>query len=654
MEYINGRPGPYPEFDAPEGLVRGADRDGPCSRVPTWPSIGATYVATLGIAAALRARQVSGAGQRVTTSLLQGALAAACLNWQRVENPDAPLYWMWPVDSRSIEGLYECADGKWVHHWTVRPRWVLSAAEGDALSAAGLGTSFRDDPDRVSMESDGMLAGIFLHPQLAEAFKKFPSDEWVRAAEEAGLGITTVRSPGEALADKSFLADGCVVEVDDPEVGPIRHVGPLLEFSATPGSVAGPAPRSGQHTDEILADARSNPGDPAPTAASGQPLAHPLEGIRVLDLGLGVAGPFTGRALADLGADVIKINALHDKYWNGTHMGLGVNRGKRSIALNLKDPAGRQVLEKLLQGSDVITLNWRPGAAARLGLDYETLRERYPRLVYCNTRGYEKGPRSDLPGTDQNAAAMTGTEWEDGACDAGNPPLWSRSNMGDTGNALLAAIAIVTALYHRDKTGEGQAVSTSIVNAGLLHTSYAWIHADGSEADWGHVDGDQFGLSPYYRLYRCAAGEWVFLAAITTEAQAQLRALLPGTPGSDDDESVAAWLSSYFESTEAKEAFSSLDDRGVPIEVVDEGFCRNLFDDPEARRLNLVSETWSSSVGRFEDPGLLVNITPAEGVIQRGPCASGEQTRDLMHELGYSDAQIDAMVDGHAILDGAP
>ncbi len=654
MEFINRRPGPYPEFDGPEGLVRGADRDGPVFPRTPWPSVGAAYLATLGIAAALRARQVSGVGQRVTTSLFQGALAASCLNWQRVENPDAPLYWMWPIDSRSIEGLYECADGKWVHHWTVRPRWVLTVAEGDTLSTAGLDTSYRDDPDRVSMESDGMLAGIFLHPQLAEAFKKFPSDEWVRAAEEAGLGITTVRSPGEALADKSFLADGCVVEVDDPEEGPIRHAGPLLEFSATPGSVAGPAPRSGQHTEEILTETLSSAERPAPTWESSEALAHPLAGIRVLDLGLGVAGPFTGRALADLGADVIKINALHDKYWNGTHMGLGVNRGKRSIALNLKDPAGREALEKLLRTSDVITLNWRPGAAARLGLDYETLRERYPRLIYCNTRGYEKGPRSDLPGTDQNAAAMTGTEWEDGACNAGNPPLWSRSNMGDTGNALLAAIAITTALYHRDKTGEGQAVSTSIVNAGLLHTSYAWIRADGSEPDWGHVDGDQLGLSPYYRLYACALGKWVFLAALTTEARAQLRALVPGAPAADDDESVAAWLTSYFQSTVAKEAFSTLDEGGVPIEVVDEEFCRNLFDDPEARRLNLVSETWSSSVGRFEDPGLLVNIAPAAAVIQRGPCASGEQTRDLMLELGYSDAQIDAMVDGKAILDGAP
>jgi crotonobetainyl-CoA:carnitine CoA-transferase CaiB-like acyl-CoA transferase len=443
-----------------------------------------------------------------------------------------------------------------------------------------------------------------------------------------------------------------VVEVDDPEEGLILHVGPLLEFSATAGAVGGPAPRSGQHTEEVLAESLSVSARSDPGLVSQDSLAHPLAGIRVLDLGLGVAGPFTGRALADLGADVIKINALHDTYWNGTHMGLGTNRGKRSIALNLKNPSGREVLERLLQVSDVITLNWRPGAAARLGLDYESLRERHPALVYCNTRGYEKGPRSDLPGTDQNAAAMTGTEWEDGACAAGNPPLWSRSNMGDTGNALLAAIAITTALYHRDRTGEGQAVSTSIVNAGLLHTSHAWIHSDGRAPDWGQVDGDQFGLSPYYRLYRCALGEWVFLAAITSEARTALRTLLPSAPPAEDDESVVKWLGSYFGNTVAKEAFEALDDRGIPIEVVDEFFCRNLFDDPDAKRLNLISETRSSSVGRFEDPGLLVNISPSEAVIQRGPCACGEQTREILNELGYSGTLVEAMVESRAVMDG--
>ncbi len=650
MEFICGRPGPHPEFDAPEGLVRGTDRDGPIFPRTPWPSIGAAYFATLGIAAALRARQRSGLGQRVTTSLLQGVLGAACLNWQRVEDPDAPLYWMWPVDSRSIEGLYQCADGKWVHHWTLRPRWVLAAAEGEKLTAVEPDAAYRDDPDRVSMESDGLLTGIFLHPLLTAAFKKFPSDEWVRAAEEAGLGITTVRSPGEALADKSFLADGCVVEMDDPDEGRIQHAGPLLEFSATPGSVRGPAPRPGEHTDEVLGAAVSR-SKTSVVPLLAEDLPHPLAGIRVLDLGLGVAGPFTGRVLADLGADVIKVNALHDTYWSGTHMGLGTNRGKRSIALNLKNAAGRAVLDRLLEDADVLALNWRPGAAGRLGLDYESLRNRHPRLVYCNTRGYEKGPRSELPGTDQNAAAMTGTEWEDGACDAGNPPLWSRSNMGDTGNALLAAIAIAAALYHREKTGEGQAVSTSIVNAGLLHTSYAWIREDGTEADWGHVDAGQFGLSPYYRLYPCASGEWIFLAAVTPFEQERLFDLLPDSPDDDDAESLALWLGSYFEETDATEAFRVLDDGGVPIEIVDEEFCRNIFDDVEARRLNLVSETWSSAVGRFEDPGLLVNIRPAQPVIQRGPCACGQHTSEILRELGYSEDDITTMIDERAVLD---
>ncbi|HEY3833988.1 MAG TPA: CoA transferase, partial [Acidimicrobiia bacterium] len=347
MEFINGRPGPVPEFGAPDGLVRGADRDGPVFPGTPWPSIGAMYHAALGIAAALHVREITGLGQHVTTSLLQGALAAATLNWQRVEHPDAPLYWMWPVDARSIEGLYECADGRWVHHWTVRPAWVLASAEGDELREVELGTQYRDDPDRLGMEPDDLISGMFLHPLLAEAFAKFPSDEWVRAGARAGVGIALVRSPTEALADESFRADGCVVEVDDAEMGPIRHIGPALEFSATPGAVRGTAPRCGAHTDDVRAEAaRGFTPDETP-APRGGAIAHPLDGIRVIDLGLGVAGPFTGRALADLGADVIKIHALHDGFWTGTHMGLGTNRGKRSLAINLKDPRGRAALDAL-------------------------------------------------------------------------------------------------------------------------------------------------------------------------------------------------------------------------------------------------------------------------------------------------------------------
>jgi crotonobetainyl-CoA:carnitine CoA-transferase CaiB-like acyl-CoA transferase len=650
MEYISRRPGPLPEFDAPEGLVRGADRPGPVFPRSMWPSVGATYFGTLGVAAALRARAKTGRGQLVEASLLQGALAAVCLNWQRVEDPEAPLYWMWPTDGRSIEGLYECADGRWVHHWTIRPTWVLACAEGDVLTPPALDGAYRDDPDRVSMEPDGLLTGIFLHPQLAEAFKKFPSDQWIAAAAESLMGVALVRSPAEALADPAYLEDGCVVEVEDRHLGRIRHCGPLLEFSRTPSSVRGPAPAPGGHTDEVRAEIATT--EPTTRAAATGSLDHPLGGVLVLDLGLGVAGPFAGRVLADLGADVIKIHAVYDGFWAGTHMGLGTNRGKRSIALNLKKPAGRAVLDRLIERADVVTTNWRPGAAARLGLDYETLSARYPRLVYCNSRGYERGARAHLPGTDQTAAALVGTEWADGACDSGNPPLWSRSNMGDTGNALLSAIAITAALYDRERTGLGQQVGTSIVNAGLLHTSYAWIHADGSAGDWGQVDAAQYGLSPCYRLYECRDDSWLFVAAVKPSHRQALCAAI-GEPDAilDDPAKLTSALEHHLATRSAGGWFDTLDGAGVPVEVVDEEYCRRIFDDPHAREAQLISQTWAGAVGRFEDPGLLVTLRETPGIVQRGPSMCGEHTRELLLEYGYTSAEIDALVEDKAVLD---
>jgi crotonobetainyl-CoA:carnitine CoA-transferase CaiB-like acyl-CoA transferase len=648
MEYIMGRPGPLPDFDAPDGLTRGADRLGPVFPRSMWPSIGATYFATLGVAAALRARELTGRGQRVAASLLQGALAAVCLNWQRVEDPDAPLYWMWPIDARSIEGLYECADGRWVHHWTIRPNWVLACAEGDTLTPPDMEGAYRDDPDRVSMEPDGLVFGIVIHDQLAAAFKKFPSSEWIAAAERTGMGVALVRSPAEALDDSAYVNDGCVVEIDDPQLGLIRHCGPLIEFSETPSHVRGPAPRLGQHNADLSV---GTPGL-VEHGSGTDALDHPLEGIRVLDLGLGVAGPFAGRVLADLGADVTKVHAVYDSYWAGTHMGLGTNRGKRSIALNLKSSGGREVLDRLIAQTDVLTTNWRPGAAARLGVDYDTLSAKHPHLIHCNSRGYEKGPRAELPGTDQTAAALVGTEWADGACDFGNAPLWSRSNMGDTGNALLSAIGITAALYHRERTGRGQQVSTSIVNAGLLHTSYAWIDASGEAGRWGAVDQDQFGLAAWYRLYRCAADSWLFIAAVRPEQRIALCAAV-GEPDTllADDAKLATALERHLATRPATTWWAQLDGSGIPVEVVDEEFCRTIFDDADARAQGLISDTWAGAVGRFEDPGLLVGLSDTPCVVQRGPAMCGQHTHEILREHGYSDADIEALVAERAVLD---
>jgi crotonobetainyl-CoA:carnitine CoA-transferase CaiB-like acyl-CoA transferase len=651
MFRIAGHPPPHPDLRPPEGMVRGAPRPGPLFPRSTWPSLAAGLLAALGVAAALRAREVTGRGQRVETSLLQGALCAAVLTWQRVERPGAPMYWTWSADGRSVDGLFECADGRWVHHWAMRPAWVLGAAAGEVLRPPPLEHAYRDDPDRLGTEPDDMLAAHFLYPLLAGAFRRFPAAEWVDAAARVGVGVAPVRSPAEALADPSLAAGGFVVEVDHPRHGRIRHVGAVIGLSRTPGRSAGPCAEPGEHTAAVLAEAAT--ARPAPARPASGSLTSPLAGIRVIDVGLGVAGPFAARLLADLGADVVKVHAPHDTWWAGTHMGLATNRGKRSVALDLHDPRGLAVLHRLLDGADVLVSNWRPAASRRLGLDYASLAGRHPRLVCCNIAGYEPGPRAGLPGTDQTASALCGVEWEDGACHAGNPPLWSRLMMGDTGAGLLAAIGVVFALCERERSGRGQEVTTSLVQACLLTTSYAWVRADGTPGPWERVDAGGYGLGPTYRLFETADG-WVFVAAVTADHRRRLcRAI--GRPDLDAEpaERLAAGVAEALARRTTAEAATLLDGAGVPAEVVDESFCRAVFDDEDLRARRWVAATASAHVGRFEDPGLLVDLSATPGVIQRGPCACGEHSREVLTEAGLSAAEIDELVAAGVVVEAA-
>jgi crotonobetainyl-CoA:carnitine CoA-transferase CaiB-like acyl-CoA transferase len=519
------------------------------------------------------------------------------------------------------------------------------------------------------MEAEDLIALYYYYELLTEAFRKFPSGHWIAFAEACDLGMALVRSPEEAFSDAALLKQGCVVEVDDPDLGPVRHAGVLLEFSETPGAVRGPAPRPGQHTDEVLAELPELPqAAPAPSepAAPGQPQPlprGPLHGIRVLDLGLGVAGPWGGRVLADLGADVIKVHALHDGYWARTHMGLATNWGKRSIALNLKDPAGREVLDRLLETTDVVAHNMRPGAAERLGIGYEQLRTRFPGLVYCHTRGFDDGPRSTRPGTDQTANALAGTEYEDGACGFGAPPLWSRVNMGDTGNGYLWAIAVMQALYHRERTGRGQRVGTAIINATLLLTSYALSRADGTEVERPRIDARQRGLSALHGLYKLAGDdEWACLAVLTDDAWTSFCEAISAVALLDDPrfataddrrrhdpelrrelERALAWWS-------AAELDAVADKRGLPCEIVSPAYSTELFDDPEVRRRGWIATAEVPGVGRLEQPGLLVDLARNPGGVVRGPCLAGEHTAAILAELGYDAQAIADLVESRSVL----
>ena len=190
------------------------------------------------------------------------------------------------------------------------------------------------------------------------------------------------------------------------------------------------------------------------------------------------------------------------------------------------------------------------------------------------------------------------------------------------------------------------------MNAQLLLTSYAWIHADGTPGEWRHVDAEQHGLSTFYRLYECADDRWLFLAAVRPEHRVALMTVLCEEQAAlENAEKAAAILASRFREHSAARWCGALDAAGVPAEVVDEEYCRALFDDPQARASQLVAETRAGGVGRFEDPGLLVNFSATPGVVQRGPCLCGEHTREILLEHGYTAAEIDVLAAEKAILD---
>jgi crotonobetainyl-CoA:carnitine CoA-transferase CaiB-like acyl-CoA transferase len=653
--------------------------------------MAAFYIAAVSVNAAIRARGITGRGQHINTSLLHGVLATTIAAWQKVERPDAAGFQSWVVDPRAPKGFFRGSDGRWVHHWVPLPEFIVNAA-ANGMQPEGL-VGPRKAKMRVGSKVEDMVILHAYQQDMAEAVARYPSQQWTELASRVGVPVQTVRSPEEALLDPLLLADGCVVEVDDPEAGPIRQVGRVVELSRHPNTKPHPAPLRGQHSEVVRAEAdalRASPvamrgatdepvsPEPVPpepvsrAAVSPQPvsrapvsprLSSPLEGVVVLDLGLAVAGPFGTQVLAQLGARVIKVNNAHEEIWFRNHIAMTCNRDKESIILDLKDPEGMSVLHRLVERADVVQHNMRYDAAERLGVDYESLRQLNPRLIYCHTLGHEQGPRQYHPGNDQTGAALAGTEWLDGGLDNGGRPIWSCTSLGDTGNGFLSALGIIQALYDRDRSGEGQFVRTSILYAQLLNASTTWISPDGAtQARRQRPDAEQYGWNALYRLYRATDG-WLCLAAYTENSWADLcRALGRRDLETDplyataqarrsNDSALATELASIFAGRSITTWFDLLDSHGVPCEVSDPDFALRLFSDPDAETAGLVSRFHHPVMGEMKMAGLCFDLSETPGVIGRPPLWPGQDTRRILGELGYTADEVDKLVAGGAAVD---
>jgi len=257
-------------------------------------------------------------------------------------------------------------------------------------------------------------------------------------------------------------------------------------------------------------------------------MVRPLEGVKVVDLSRLAPGPFCTMVLADMGAEVLRVEAppqaLGEKHFawlpeeererRRASAFNALNRGKRSICLNLKHPEGQAILRRLCQDADVFVEEFRPGVTRRLGCDYETLRSLNPRLIYCSLTGYgQDGPYRDLVGHDINYISIGGALGLIGP--KGGPPSIPYNLLADfAGGGMHAALAILGALLAREKTGEGQYLDIAMTDgvAYLLASAYSEYFRTGLVPRPGQTRLN--GAVPYYNVYECADGKYISIGCI--------------------------------------------------------------------------------------------------------------------------------------------
>jgi crotonobetainyl-CoA:carnitine CoA-transferase CaiB-like acyl-CoA transferase len=608
----------------------------------------------MGILAALYVREFTGRGQHLDASMLDGALALGSMGQGlRVGGPTkqegAPQPAMAAIAGRRLLiGMFQCGDGEYLQMHT-------GAAGGFWRAMQAFGLEGRISPSRSRHEIGEPLSDAeakIIATELPILFMSKSRDAWLKDLWGADICAQPVLRPAEAFDDAQVVHNRLIAQVDGPN-GPIRQVGPPVSFSRSPAAQPQRAPALGAHTGEILSELRlarlGGQETSTPTSQDGKSPRHPLDGVRVLDLGMYFAGPFASRMLADLGADVIKLEQpAGDAMRPLMPLFEMAQRGKRGIALNLQSPQGQEIFAKLVDWADIVQHNFRPGVAEKLGADYEAARAIKPEIIYCFSPGFgSAGPKAHHQSFQPITGGLSGMYYL--AAGKDNPPR--QVGIEDYFNATLAAGAMVMALLHRQRTGEGQFIESPQVNSALYCASDVTISATGELLSAFQSNSDQTGWGPLDRLYPTAQG-WL---AITCETTAHYLALCETIGRSDlvttapfaavtagpPDSPLSQILETALSSRSADEWFSLLDQVGVPCEIVSETSYRgDLFDRDDYLQLGRVVEYHHRTLGPMRAIGHLIRLSETPGLI-RGPAPElGQHTHEILVELGFSDIQI--------------
>ena len=391
-----------------------------------------------------------------------------------------------------------------------------------------------------------------------------------------------------------------------------------------------------------------------------------LEGIRVLELGHILAAPFLAMMMGDMGADVIKIEPpgrgdesrhFGPPFLNGvTSYFLCLNRNKRSITLNLKNPDGAGVLRRLIEKSDVLVENFRPGSLAKLGFSYEAARKINPAIIYCSISGFGvTGPLADKAAFDPIVQGLGGvmslTGPEEGL------PYKTGVPIGDLTTAMLAAFAIVSALFHRQRTGVGQFIDSSLLDGQIALLTFqgaAYLATGEVPKRMGnrHPSIVPYQIFPTADRYIniCVGSDalWErFCPAVgLTEYQNNPR-FYTNVERVKHREELIPLIERRFKEFTTAELIKILEEAGVPcgeVATLDE-----VFSNPQVAHLNIVQELEHPVAGRIKLTAPPYRMSETQPTIRRRPPLLGEHTAELLEWLGYSEEHIAALRQSGAV-----
>jgi len=386
-----------------------------------------------------------------------------------------------------------------------------------------------------------------------------------------------------------------------------------------------------------------------------------LAGMRVIELAQIMAGPTCGMMLADLGADVIKVEKLDGgddaRSYRDPQVGgvsapfLMLNRNKRSIALDLKAPAGRDVLLRMVRDADVLTENFRPGTMEKLGLGYDALRAINPGLIYCTISGYgETGPFAGKGGFDLIAQGFTGLMAITG--EPGGPPLRTGNSVADINAGILAAFGILAAYQHKQATGEGQRVSTSLLQAGLQQLYWHAAIYFGSGQSPG-ATGSAHVLTTPYQAFPTAT-DWVIIGGANEKNWLRITQVLGHPEWCDDPrfcdngarmnhrDELLPMMTEILRTRAASDWLAAFDAAGVPAGPIQS--VAQALTHPQSLACGMVVEQTHPQAGAIRTLGMPVSFSRTPPAYPRAAPRLGEDSVALLAEFGFTPAEISTLI----------